>query len=217
MENVFAYLRVSTKNQKTDSQLLDIKAAYPDLLQDNIHVDFGVSGTVPAMERPECKTLLSKLRKGDVLVVWWIDRLGRDFDDVTKTLRYLIRERGITIKTVNGKKTFSDDKEHRVMTDIMITLYADQAESERANRLASAESGRKALLEVDETTGERTKKGDVWKSKFKGRRPNSGNSAGLHDKIRDALSRGLSVRKTANEVGCSTATVQKVKKQIESK
>jgi hypothetical protein len=42
------------------------------------------------------------LRSGDTLVVRWVDRLGRNYVDVTDTIRKFMR-RGVVVKTViNG-------------------------------------------------------------------------------------------------------------------
>ncbi|MCF9898839.1 recombinase family protein, partial [Vibrio parahaemolyticus] len=91
---VFAYVRVSTKEQNVDSQLSDISKLYPDA---EITTE-KVSGTVPAKERAGLSVLLGKLRKGDTLVVWWVDRLGRDYRDAESTIRELL-DRGVCIKT----------------------------------------------------------------------------------------------------------------------
>ena len=39
--------------------------------------------------------LIDKLRKDDVLVVWWIDRLGRDYHDSETTIRDLLNREAI--------------------------------------------------------------------------------------------------------------------------
>jgi putative DNA-invertase from lambdoid prophage Rac len=65
--------------------------------------DEGVSGVATRFaEREGGKRLLDKLRAGDVLVVRWLDRLGRNYEDVVDTIRALMR-RGVVIRTViNG-------------------------------------------------------------------------------------------------------------------
>jgi putative DNA-invertase from lambdoid prophage Rac len=46
--------------------------------------------------------LFDLLRRGDILVVRWIDRLGRNYRDVTEVIREFMK-RGIVIRTViNG-------------------------------------------------------------------------------------------------------------------
>ena len=92
---IFAYVRISTKSQTTDSQVSDIQTSYPDI---EISTDV-CCGTVPAIEREQLNRLLDKLRKDDVLVVWWIDRLGRDYHDSETTIRELLN-RVVIIKII---------------------------------------------------------------------------------------------------------------------
>jgi DNA invertase Pin-like site-specific DNA recombinase len=51
------------------------------------------------------QALLDKLRAGDVLVVRWLDRLGRNYDDVRDTVQALMRK-GVIVRTVINNFTF---------------------------------------------------------------------------------------------------------------
>ena len=54
--------------------------------------DNGVSGlSTRLVERKEGRRLYYKLRAGDVLVVRWVDRLGRNYEDVCDTIREFMR------------------------------------------------------------------------------------------------------------------------------
>jgi putative DNA-invertase from lambdoid prophage Rac len=55
--------------------------------------------------RPEDHRLFDKLRAGDVLVVRWVDSLGRNYEDVCDTIREFMR-RGVVIRTVINNFTF---------------------------------------------------------------------------------------------------------------
>src|SRR5260370_6372739 len=62
------------------------------LKPDLVLADHRVSGVATRLrERPEGKRLFDVLREGDTLVVRWIDRLGRNYHDVTDTIREFIR------------------------------------------------------------------------------------------------------------------------------
>ncbi|YCO01428.1 recombinase family protein [Vibrio sp. VNB-15] len=98
----FAYVRVSTKNQSTDSQTTDIQSSFPNA---QLYTDFAVSGTVATMERPELSKVLLQLRVGDELIVWWIDRLGRNYQEIENLIRELL-QKGVTIRTINQNLTF---------------------------------------------------------------------------------------------------------------
>ena len=69
------YARVSTQDQDTTAQLTALQTAGCELLFQE-----KVSGG--RWERPELHRLLGQLRKGDVLVVWKLDRLSRSLKDV---------------------------------------------------------------------------------------------------------------------------------------
>ena len=193
-DNVFAYIRVSTASQCTDSQLVEMPR------EAQVTVEHGVSGTVPAKERPELSRLLDKLRRNDTLYVWWVDRLGRDYNDVETTMRELLH-RGVCIKTINQGLTFAytGNDMQDMTTNIQITMLTAMASAERQNRLASAEAGRQAIKA----------KPELWSEKFKGRKADTK----LHDAIISKLNEGLSIRKTAEQLGCNPSTVQRVKKQ----
>jgi putative DNA-invertase from lambdoid prophage Rac len=62
-------------------------------------------GPTRLIERPEGRRLFDKLRAGDILVVRWVDRLGRNFEDVCDAIREFMR-RGVVIRTVINNFTF---------------------------------------------------------------------------------------------------------------
>ncbi len=95
MSRVFAYCRVSTAEQTTDNQLLEIKAAGFDIQPQRI-ISETVSGSVAAMERTGFAKLLERLERGDVLVVSRLDRLGRSAMDVRATVEKL-EEMGVRV------------------------------------------------------------------------------------------------------------------------
>lgn len=81
-----AYYRVSTIGQTIDSQRASLGGNF-----DAEYADEGVSGTVPAMERPGFAQMFNTLKAGDVVCVYAIDRLGRDAIDVQTTAKALIQ------------------------------------------------------------------------------------------------------------------------------
>lgn len=70
---------------------------------DEVVFDNGVSGVSTRLaERDQSKRLFDLLRRGDVLVVRWIDRLGRNYADVTEVIQAFMKG-GIVVRTViNG-------------------------------------------------------------------------------------------------------------------
>lgn len=199
-----AYLRVSTKDQQIVSQEFDIKKQFPNA--QIMAEEHGTSGTVPAAERAVLSRLIDPilgLRKGDILIVWWVDRIGRDYEDAESVMRALLN-RGVTIKTLNQSLTFTytGDTMTDMITNVQITMITAMAAAERETRLASAEAGRRALRESGK-----------WDEAFQGRRANSGKMKGKHEEILALLNSDHSIRGTASLAGVSTSTVQRVKKQ----
>lgn len=92
----FGYGRVSTGQQTTDNQRLELEQAGYKIESDFWFADEGISGKVAASQRPAFKAMLAQIRKGETLVVSKLDRLGRDAIDVLQTVRQL-GERGIKV------------------------------------------------------------------------------------------------------------------------
>jgi len=84
------YARVSTADQTLVHQRAHAEAAGFHL--DEVVADHGISGlSTTLVDRPEGRRLFDMLRAGDTLVVRWVDRLGRNYRDVTDTIREFMR------------------------------------------------------------------------------------------------------------------------------
>lgn len=88
MSRVFAYCRVSTADQSSENQALEIYNAGFQI-EPKRFVEETVSGSVAAMERDGFRRLVDRLEAGDVLVVTKLDRLGRNAMDVRSTVEML--------------------------------------------------------------------------------------------------------------------------------
>jgi DNA invertase Pin-like site-specific DNA recombinase len=102
--------------------------------------DDGVSGvTTKLPDRPSGKRLFDLLRTGNPLVVRWVDRLGRNYEDVSDKIRAFTR-RGVVIKTISNGMTFdgaTKDPMQQAVRDALIGFMAalSQAQAE-ANKEA---------------------------------------------------------------------------------
>ncbi|MDD5409796.1 MAG: recombinase family protein [Methylobacter sp.] len=72
---LIGYARVSTQDQDTDAQIAALKTSGCELI-------FQEKASGGRWDRPELHRLLGQLRKGDVLMVWKLDRLSRSLKDV---------------------------------------------------------------------------------------------------------------------------------------
>lgn len=90
MSRTFAYTRVSTADQTTANQVLEIRSAGFAIDERRV-VEEQISGSTCASERPGFTKLLDRLEEGDVLIVTKLDRLGRNAMDVRLTVDNLVR------------------------------------------------------------------------------------------------------------------------------
>lgn len=88
----FGYARVSTKDQSLDRQIDSLKIAGCE----EIYTE-KISGR--KKDKPELDSLLSKLRKGDVLIVDSLDRLGRTSKELINLLSHF-KEKGIQLRSL---------------------------------------------------------------------------------------------------------------------
>ena len=79
---LIGYARVSTNDQETAAQVTALKAAGCE----RIYREKASGGR---WDRPELHRVLDQLRKGDVLVVWKLDRLSRSLRDVVTMMERL--------------------------------------------------------------------------------------------------------------------------------
>src|SRR5882762_5115449 len=136
----FLYARCSTSDQTAAHQIEQARAAGFEIDDDNAIQDEGVSGVSTRFgEREGGKRLLDKLRAGDTLVVRWVDRLGRNYEDVCDTIRTLV-QRGVIVRTVINNLTFdgaTTNPMEKAVRDALIGFMAalGQAQAE-ATKLA---------------------------------------------------------------------------------
>jgi putative DNA-invertase from lambdoid prophage Rac len=131
---IFGYGRVSTKEQTTENQRREIEASGYKV--DYWYVDEGVSGKVPALQRPQFTKMLSQIRDGELLVVTKLDRLGRDAQDVGASIK-MLAARGIEVIVLQlGKLDLTS-----TAGKLMLTMLAAVAEMERDLLVERTQSG----------------------------------------------------------------------------
>ncbi|WP_432450610.1 recombinase family protein [Aliiroseovarius marinus] len=158
MSKTILYARVSTTDQTIDHQKDQAEAA--GFVIDEVVADHGVSGiSTELKEREEGKRLYDKLRHGDTLVVRWVDRLGRNYQDVTDTIRHFMRQ-GVVIKTVINGLTFDGSTKDPMQEAVRDALIAFMAASAQAQAEATKEAQR-AGIEAARRDG----------SKYRGKKP----------------------------------------------
>ena len=195
---VFGYGRVSTKEQQSQNQRLELERAGYQV--DYWYADEGVSGKVPALQRAQFRVLLDKIRDGETLVVSKLDRLGRDAQDVGATIKTLAARRIEVIVLQLGKLDLASAPGKMMLTMLtMLTMLAAVAEMERDLLVERTQSGLARAKAEGKTLG----------------RPSS-----TTDEQRTAMARqhqaGESISALARTFGISRASVMRVVKPAAS-
>ncbi len=141
MSHQLAYYRVSTADQSIEAQRSAMGGPF-----DQEFIDEGVSGGVMAANRPGFAAMLDKVRKGDTVHVYAVDRLGRDALDVQSTVRRLI-DSGVMVD-VHGIGPIG-----RGVGELILAVLAQVAEMERRRIAERTEAGRNAARASLKATG----------------------------------------------------------------
>ena len=186
------YLRVSTSEQCTANQRLELEAVAQarGWTVVGIYEDHGVSGAKGRQQRPQLDRLLKDAVRGryDLLAAWAVDRLGRSLQDLVATLGDLqaagvglyLHRQAVDTSTPSGRAMFG-----------MLSVFAEferamiqervRAGLERARKAGKA-SGR-PRIEVDQ------------------------------DQLQAALQAGSSIRQTAALLGVTPSKVQRMMRE----
>lgn len=192
MANI-AYFRVSTSDQSTESQRGALLESLGVPGFDREFADEGVSGAIPASQRPQFAALLQYIREGDTLHVYSVDRLGRDAIDVQTTVRSLL-SKGVTVE-VRGLGRIA-----RGVGELILAVLSQVADMERERIKERTAAGRDAARASLAATG-KTHKGKVSMG-----RPLEGDPEGVR---KWRTENGASIAATAAHWGLSTATVKR--------
>ncbi len=128
---VYGYIRVSTKEQNEDRQLVALHEL--NIPEKNIYMD---KQSGKDFDRPQYKKLVRRMKKDDLLYIKSIDRLGRNYGEILEQWRVLTKEKGIDIvvldmpllDTRRGK-----DLMGTFLSDIVLQVLSFVAENERVN------------------------------------------------------------------------------------
>jgi putative DNA-invertase from lambdoid prophage Rac len=192
------YARVSTAEQTVGHQLDYAKAAGFPI--DEVVADNGVSGLHSRLvERPEGRRLFDKLRAGDVVVVRWVDRLGRNYEDVCDTIREFMR-RGIVIRTVINNFTFDGATRDPMQQAVRDALIAFMAATSQAQAEAT-KAAQRAGIEYAKQSDDRA---------YLGRKPSFTREQFV--KVRAMLGQQtVGIARIAKETGLTRQTVYRIK------
>ena len=128
---VYGYIRVSTREQNIERQLISLIEA--GIERKSIYID---KQSGKDFRRPAYKKMMRKVREGDLIVVKSIDRLGRNYQDIMEQWRIITKEKGADICIQDMPlldTTKTKDLLGTFISDVVLQLLSFVAENERDN------------------------------------------------------------------------------------
>lgn len=131
MGEVYGYIRVSSRDQNEDRQLIAMREV--PIPEKNIYID---KQSGKDFNRPMYRKMMHKLREDDLLYIKSIDRLGRNYEEIQEQWKIITKEKKVDIvvldmpllDTRRGK-----DLMGTFLSDIVLALLSYVAENERIN------------------------------------------------------------------------------------
>ena len=185
----YAYLRVSPDRQETENQRFEILTYTNEKKLGNVEfIEETVSGRKSWKNR-KIGELIPKLKKGDILLVSELSRLGRSMLEIMELLSILLRA-GVEVHVIKNRQVLKDDLHSKVFA----MAFSIAAEIER------------------ELISQRTKEA-LQRRKAEGKplgRPKGSYSSKLdqyRDQIEEFLSKGVSISSIAKIIGVPYGTL----------
>ncbi len=130
-KKIYGYVRVSSIGQNEERQVIALHEI--DVPDEQIYID---KQSGKDFEREQYKKLVRKMKRGDLLYVKSIDRLGRNYEEIQNQWRMLTKDKGIDICVIDmplldtrrGK-----DLMGTFVSDLVLQVLSFAAENEREN------------------------------------------------------------------------------------
>ncbi len=125
----YGYIRVSTKEQNEDRQVDALKVY--EIPSKNVFMD---KQSGKDFERPAYQQLIRKLKKGDVLIIKSIDRLGRNYDEIIEQWRVITKQIDADIVVIDMPlldTRVGKDLTGKFVADLVLQILSYVAQTER--------------------------------------------------------------------------------------
>lgn len=196
------YARVSTAEQTIEHQRAQAETA--GFIFDEVVADDGVSGvTTKLADRAGGRRLFDLLRAGDTLVVRWVDRLGRNYEDVSDNIRAFMR-RGVVIRTIINGMVFDGATTDPMTKAVRDALIGFMAALSQAQAEATKEAQRAGIALVKLAPNPKKPK------TYLGRKPSYTESQ--VSEVITLTGEGHGVSEVAKQLGLSRAAIYRIQK-----
>ena len=129
MGNVYGYVRVSSKDQNEDRQVITMRDM--QIPEENIFVD---KQSGKDFNRPQYKRLLRKVKANDLIYIKSIDRLGRNYGEILEQWKKITKDKGVDLYVIDMPILDTRREKNLLGTfisDLVLTLLSYVAENER--------------------------------------------------------------------------------------
>lgn len=127
----YGYVRVSTKEQNEDRQLIAMSDL--EIPKKNLFIE---KQSGKDFERPRYKQMVRKLKDGDLLYLSSIDRLGRNYEEIQNQWKMLTKDKGVDICVLDmpilDTRTYKD-LIGTFVSDLVLQVLSFVSENERDN------------------------------------------------------------------------------------
>ena len=130
-QKIYGYIRVSTKDQNEDRQLIALREVGVE--DKNIYMD---KQSGKSFDRPHYNKLLRKMKKDDLLYIKSIDRLGRNYEEILQQWSILTKRKCIDIVVLDMPlldTRLGKDLMGTFLSDLVLQILSFVAENERMN------------------------------------------------------------------------------------
>ncbi|WP_302490310.1 recombinase family protein [uncultured Dialister sp.] len=127
----YGYVRVSSCDQNEERQIDAMKRA--GIAEDHLFVD---KKSGKDFDRPQYKKMMKKLRKGDVLYILSVDRLGRNYKEILHQWYLLTKKKEVYIVVLDMPLLDTrrgGDLMGTFIADIVLQILSFVAQNEREN------------------------------------------------------------------------------------
>lgn len=189
---IYAYTRVSTEHQNTDTQRYEIKK-YCDIRKIHVNewIDESISGTKEIAQR-KLQKIVMEGKAGDKIICTEVSRLGRSMQIISDIMRVCLEKR-ISIYTL--KENYTLDKDDPT-TKLILQIYGYAAETERNLIIERTKEGLASARRKGKTLG-----------RPKGSKSSHTKMDKYHDELIIGLAKGKKKTSLARKFGVHVCTI----------
>lgn len=131
MGNIYGYVRVSSRDQKEDRQIISMREM--NVPEENIFVD---KQSGKDFNRPQYKRLMRKVKPDDLIYIKSIDRLGRNYAEILEQWKMITKDKRVDLYVMD--MPILDTRREKgllgtFISDLVLALLSYVAENERVN------------------------------------------------------------------------------------